>query len=256
VVNNMSYVRDEVARNSGGNKYGFVNYKYCNFDEGGNVTRLHVEMREMDGMLSPSVIAAMACLHYALMIKAVEISKYGILEVGDAEWMEKAARVKKTILNNMKGYQDGDRFGDTSELHKNFQYLVDESLELVRQLKHILIQVGPAYQILEALAEKPVALRRIEGHGWERIEHDFAVPITEDDKFDLTLGEFVDLRLIDNCGTLDEWIKAVGEAIRASSGLELGPQEEVETKIATFVDDKKSNGQLIWSETLGAVVSL
>jgi len=256
IMNNMPSVTEEVSRNSGGNKYGFVNYKFCKFDECGNVSRFHIEMRQTDGILSPTIVAALACLHYAMVIKAVEISKYGVVEVGDSEWMEYATKVKSSILNNMKGYQDGDRFGDTRNAHKYTDYLIADSLELVRQLKHILIEIGPAYQVLEQLAEKPVALRRCEGQSWERIEHDFAIPMNEENKFEHTLSEFIDLRLIDSCKDVEEWIKGVSEALKAESGLELGPKDEVEDKVIKYVEEKRNDGRIIWSESLGTIVSL
>jgi hypothetical protein len=256
IMNSMMHVREEVSRNAGGNKYGFVNYKFCNFDDDGNISRFHIEMRQTDGILSPTIVAALACLHYAMVIKAVEISKYGVVEVGDSDWMEYATRAKQAILNNMKGYQDGDRFGDTRNISKFYDYYIGESLELVRQLKHILIQIGPAYQVLEQLAERPVALRRCDGHNWERIEKDFAVPISEEGKLEHTLSEFIDLRLIDSCKTVEEWIKVVSEALRAESGIELGNQEEVEKRVNDYVIEKRNDGKIIWSESLGSIVSL
>lgn len=256
IMNNMAFVKDEVSRTSGGNKYGFVNYKFSRFDEKGNVSRFHIEMRETDGILSPTVVAALACLHYAIVIKAVEISKYGVVEVGDSEWMEHAAKVKESILNNMKGYQDGDRFGNTSHVHKYADYLVADSLELVRQLKHILIQIGPAYQVLEQLAERPIALRRCDGHSWERIEQDFAVPMTEEGKFEHTISEFIDLRLIDSCKTPEEWVKVVSEALKADSEIEIGTLEDVEKRVEDYIIEKRNDGKVIWSESLGSVVSL
>jgi hypothetical protein len=256
VTHNMQHVKDLVSQHSGGNKYGFVNYNFCNFDNNGDVSRFHIEMRQTDHIQSPSIVAALACLHYALVIKAVEISRYGILEVGDKEWLEHAKKVKETILNNKKNYGDGDRFGHTEKAHKHFDYLRNESFELVRQLKHILIQIGPAYQVLEQLADRPVALRRIDGHSWERIESDFAVPVTDEGRLEHLVSEFIDLRLIDSCSTMEEWMTAVSDALKTDAGYELPDTDEIEKRVENYVLSQRDDGKVIWSESLGAIVSL
>ena len=152
ILLSMMEVKEEVSSQAGGNKYGWANYNNVEFASDGSITRFHVEMRAADGILCPSAVAALACMYYALMIKAVEISRFGVVEIGDQAWLEQAQKVKATLLNNMKGYQDGDRFGDTSSLYQHHDLLIGESLDLVRQLKSILIKIGPAYEILEKLA--------------------------------------------------------------------------------------------------------
>ena len=64
----------------------------CNFnpENKNNINRFHVEFRAADCLLSPSATAAIACMYYALIIKAVEISRYGLTEVGDGEWLDRA----------------------------------------------------------------------------------------------------------------------------------------------------------------------
>lgn len=258
ILNSMANVKSQVADSSGGNKYGWVNYKYTDFKANGDVSRFHVEFRALDGVLSPSVVAAIACLYYALMIKAVEISKYGVVEVGDKDWMKQTNKVKKALLNNMKGYGDGDRFGHTEDLHNYYEILTAESLDLVRQLKHILISIGPAYDILESLAQKPVSLRRIDGEDWEKIESDLAIPMTEENKFETILSEWIDLRMITECANVDEWAYAVGQAFKNNEDImkELDLGQDVEQRIEEFVETRKNDGDLIWSNTLGAVVLL
>jgi hypothetical protein len=256
ITNSMKDVVRMVFSNAGDKKYGLVNYKYSELDEEGNTSRFHIEMREMDGIQSPSIIAAMACLHYALVIKAVEISKYGIVEIEDSEWMEHAVVVKDSILNNMKNYNEGDRFGNTRNLKPHFDYLITESLDLIRQLKHILIQVGPAYQVLEKLALKPAALRRCEGDSWEKIEADVEVPASEEDLFSCIMSEMLDLRIIDDCENMDDWIVSVSEALVNNPDVNVQTVEEAEERVRKYVQNKKDNGDIIWSTSLGAMVSL
>lgn len=257
VTNNMSTVKEKVSHQAGGNKYGWVNYNNCLMDErSGDIKRFHVELRAADGLLSASANAALACLYYSLIIKAVEISRYGVVEVGDSDWMAQAKEVKEAMMNNMKDYNAGDRFSDTTRLGQYFDLLKTESYDLIRQVKHILIQVGPSYQILEKLAEWPIALRRVNGATWEEIEKDLAVTMSEDTEFELKLNEFIDLRLVDECRNLKEWVESVSQAMEEDP--ELGPEDKksIEKRVEKYITDKKVEGEIIWSDSLGSIVIL
>ncbi|MDX1314404.1 MAG: hypothetical protein R3356_02780 [Eudoraea sp.] len=254
IMNSMQKVVQDVSANAGGNKYGWVNYNYCQFNNNGALKRIHVEMRVMDGLLTPSAVAAFSCLYYALMIKAVEISRYGVVEVGDKDWLQHAEAVKETLLNNMKGYQDGDRFGDTSNLAQHYETLISESFDLISQVKHILMKIGPAYEVLEKLAEKPCSLRRCDGDDWAKIEADLAVPMTSEDHFTSKLAEIIDLRLVDQCTNEDEWIAEVGNLLRKDRELAIDPDDAtVEDRISEYTNKKKNDGEMVFLDRVGSM---
>jgi len=254
IINSMSRVVQEVSSHAGGNKYGWVNYNYCQFNDSGALKRVHVEMRVMDGLLSPSAVAAMSCLYYSLMIKAVEISRYGIVEVGDKDWLDGAYAVKETLLNNMKSYQDGDRFGDTSKLSNHYETLIAESFDLISQVKHILMKLGPAYEVLEKLAERPCSLRRCDGEEWAKIEDDLAVKMTIEDQFANKLAEIIDLRLVDQCKDEIEWIIGASKLIREDKELNVDPDDDtVEDRITDYTTKKKNDGEMVFLDRVGAM---
>lgn len=253
VLNSMKEVVNVIGTRSGKNKYGWVNYSHCLFAKNGDLSRFHVEMRSPDGILCPSAVAALGCMFYALAIKAVEISKYGVLEVGDDEWLRRAKEIKGAILNGMGDYK-GSRFGDTSRLPSYYETLKAESYDLCRQLKHILVRSGPAYHVLEKLAERPIALRRCDGERWEEIEGDLEVPMGEETAFEAKISEFVDLRLVDECQSLQEWVAAVTTALQEDP--EINDPGNLEEKIGSFVEDKRNEGEMVWSDTLGALVAV
>ena len=254
IMNSMQRVVQEVSSNAGGNKYGWVNYNYCQFKDNGALSRVHVEMRAMDGLMSPSAVAAMSCLYYSLMIKAVEISRYGVVEVGDKEWLTNAEKVKKTLLNNMKGYQDGDRFGDTSHLVEHYETLISESFDLISQVKHILMKLGPAYDVLEKLAERPCSLRRCDGEPWTKIEADLAVPMTAEDLFTNKLAEIIDLRLVDQCTDEVEWINEASNLMRTDKELNIDEDDDtVEDKIVEYTTRKKNDGEMVFLDRVGSM---
>ena len=254
IMNSMQRVVQEVSSHAGGNKYGWVNYNYCKFNSNGSLKRVHVEIRVMDGLLSPSAVAALSCLYYALMIKAVEISRYGIVEVGDKDWLEGAENVKQALLNNMKGYQDGDRFGDTTNLPQHYETLIGESFDLISQVKHILMKLGPAYEVLEKLAERPCALRRCDGETWEKIEEDLVVPMTSEDHFTNKLAEIIDLRLVDQCKDEVEWIREASGLMKEDRELNIDPDDDtVEDRITEYTVKKKSDGEMVFLDRVGAM---
>ena len=255
ILNTMSSVKEKVSQNAGGNKYGWVNFNYTNFDKNGDVSRLHLEIRVMDCLLSPSAVAASACMYYAMMIKAVEISRWGVVEVGDSEWMEQSHKIKDVLLNGTGGY-DGDRFGDTKSLHKYYDILIGESLELVRQLKHILIKIGPAFHILEALAEKPCGVRRCEGRTWEEIEKELAVVTNDADDLEIALLECIDLQYVSECNDVKEWTAQIAAILKENPDLESRAADDIEERVAIYIDNKRNDGEFIWSETLGTVLTL
>lgn len=254
IYNTMIKVRDEVSRIAGGNKYGWINYNNNGFNKNGDIKTFHVEFRGADCLLSPSVAAALACMYFAMVIKAVEISRYGVVEVGDKNWLDYATKIKKTILNNTKAYDSGDRFGDTSTLSPHYNTLTSESLELIRQLKHILIKIGPAYEVLEKLAERPIAIRRCNGENWTDIEDSFAVIINKEDSFEIKINEFIDLRLIDDCKTLEEWIDEIEKTF--SNSEEFGKDGDLGNKIENYFQEHFVNGEVIWSNSIGAPIKV
>ncbi len=257
VMHQMREVQEKVSANSGGNKYGWINYNNIEFAGSGDIRRFHVEFRAADGIMSPSAIAAIACMYYALVIKAVEISRYGVVEIGDQAWLEQTMEVKGALLNNMKGYQDGDRFSDTSSLHKYYDILIGESLDLVRQLKSILINIGPAYEVLEKLAERPCALRRCEGQSWEDIEKSLEVIMNEEGRLDVAISEILTLNQVSECKDLDEWIQVTGQILRKDPNLEIDVDNAViEDTIRMFVDKNREDGKLVWSNRIGSPIMI
>jgi len=253
ILNSMAKVRELVSASAGGNKYGWCNYNYTVFDDKNRIKRLHLEMRVADILLAPSVVAAVACMFHAMMIKAVEISRYGVIEVGDSEWMEQARVIKNALMNGTGDY-GGERFSDTRKLEKHYGVLIEESLDLVNQLKHILMRMGPAYQVLEKIAEKPCSLRRIHGDDWDKIERDVCVEIAEDDKLYVLIDECIDLRYTHHCKSLEEWISQTAKILGENP--EINPENDVKQQIENYITRKKNDGEMIWSDTLGSVIKL
>lgn len=253
VTKDMPQVVKEVATHAGGNKYGLINYNSLKFAQDGiDVDKFHVEFRQADSTMCPTYYAALACLHYAILVKAVEISRYGLLKIGDEGWLKKAKEMKKAIMNG-KGDWDSNRMSDTSGLLNHTDYFISESLDLVGQLKSVLLRLGPAYDILLKLAKRPAALRRMDGDKWDDIEEDLKVEMTSSDQLEVKMSEVIDLRLIDDCGTVEEWASEVRKLLAEEADMD----DEVDmNEILRFVENKTREGEMIWSESTGCVLAV
>jgi hypothetical protein len=251
VTKDMRKVVEDVSRNAGGNKYGLVNYNSLRFI-GEDVERFHVEFRQADSTLCPTYYAAIACLHYALLAKAVEISRYGLLKVGAEGWLKNAKEMKKIILNGVGDY-DSSRVSNTAKLLDNVDYFIQESLDLVGQLKGILLKLGPAYDVLLKLAKKPASLRRVDGDKWKDIERDLAVEMGATDKLEIKMSEVIDLKLIDDCRDIKEWVSEVQKMMLEDADL---GREVSTSEIMEFVENKTREGEMIWSESTGCLLAV
>lgn len=228
-------------------KYASVAYYFCRFDLNGDVSTFHIENRIGDGTLSPAVVTAWAMLCYALVMKAVRLSQYGIMEVGDREYCDRIREIEPVFINGQDRGWDGDRRADTSGIGPYIPWLRENAREMVQLLKSELSNLGPSYEILTELAEQPCSLRRVAGHSWEKIERDLypqeeaaPTPGRPDDE----IREIVDLAGVVDCNNIDVWI----EEVAAYLGQE-PPQ------IADIIYQMVESGEYRWSPPIGALIT-
>ncbi|MCW5214616.1 hypothetical protein VU13_04845, partial [Desulfobulbus sp. US5] len=77
----------------------FFNIEHVCFNASGNISNFHLEFRFPDGDLCPVSITAKTFLFMTMMLKAVEISKFGLLKV-DSGSLETNNRLMDMISNN------------------------------------------------------------------------------------------------------------------------------------------------------------
>lgn len=242
----------EISSDNGGkNKYGWVNYVFCSFKDSNFLDRFHVEQRGLDGIMVPSVVAAIACMQQALLLKAIEISKYGTLSIDNNDWLNKAMNMKKSILNG-RGSYGGDRFSDTSDLFRYEAEFRDEAIDLVDQLKVFLMDMGPAYDILSKLAEKPVALYRVEGLNWDDIEKVFYVepPVVEVSEVEEYINQSIDTQQLKNCKDIEQWATSISKLMK---------EDKVDhelSEVLAYVEKSSIEGNMIWSDSLGTMLNI
>lgn len=250
----MQRVREEMAasitsmRSSQKGKYASVTYQFCRFDAAGDVATFHIENRIADGSLSPAVSTAWAMLCYALVLKAVRLSQYGILEVGGPEYREHTKTIRPHLISGETRDWGEDRFGNTGELGAYIPWLQENAKEMINLLKPELSNMGPSHDILLALADRPCSLRLIGGDSWEKIEKDlyadFELGLPQDWESDAELREVVDLASIVECDTLETWIEEVAAY--------LGKDPD---RVAEAITAMLERGEYRWSEPIGGLIT-
>jgi hypothetical protein len=230
-------------------KYASVAYHFCNFDDNGDVETLHIENRIADGCLSPAVVTAWAMMCYALVIKAVRLSQYGIMEVGDDDFVANTQAARPHLIGGEKRGWEGSRHADTSGIGPSVPFLRELSRELIQILKPELHNMGPAFHILMDLAERPCSLRRTDGDSWDKIEDDLYGPYAKHEAAGDLAGEedireLVDLAGIVECDDLTSWIEEVAANLGRTP-------ETVETAVNRLLSSENYR----WSEAIGALIT-
>lgn len=245
-------VGDVGGASSSKRKYAFMNYEPMKFTSAGDISQFHTEARYLDGLLSPAVITAHTCLIYAIALKAVDISKYGVLHAGNKEYMGKQKEILSYLCNNDGGY-DGSRHSETKSIWPFVPDLVDQSKELIRLVKNTLRELSPAEEILNRLAEKPVALRLIEGQSWKQIENDLYPDQGETTELGLSIKKLIDTASICECETPEEWVE--GASMQIAEEFEVANSaekvEKLKESVREYVNRKLANGSLFWNQGVG-----
>ncbi len=228
-------------------KYASVAYHFCEFDREGDATTFHIENRIADSVMCPSVVTAWAMLCYALVMKAVTLSQYGIMEVGDQDYCRAQREIEPTLINGQDRGWDGDRRADTSGIGPHIPWLRDSAREMIQLLKSELNNLGPSYDILMALAERPCSLRVIDGDSWEKIEADLYPQEQLDPSAVMAeneIREIVDLAGIVDCDNVETWI----EEVAAYLG-------QLPPSVADVVYQMMESSNYRWSPPIGALIT-
>jgi len=185
-----------------------LNLEHIGFTAMGNVLPFHLEFRFPDTDLSPTSVTSKTFLFLAMLMKAVDLSQYGVIHAGKVSpWR------RKIMLLNMLSNNDGSlATSDTSAVS-------DEIIEELRQGAYELLDLlaptferfheNPALDVLLALAEQPISLLRCAGYNWDQIENRLAERAALDevglDKTDHRLMQRIELGEWANQPSLGDW---------------------------------------------------
>ncbi len=222
----------------------FLNLEHISFYEEDKLVKpFHLEFRFPDTNLSANAITAFNFLFLSLLLKAVDLSQYGVIHVGKIyTWRRKVELLN--LLNNNDGNLASS---DTSGVDDQVIY------ELRSGLKEMLSILDPTFNgigadqvryLLNALSEQPVSLLRCSGMDWPEIEdylnRQFQVEVIAFDDKDLRIMQAIELNEWIGFGSTSEWENRVCHELYI-------PQIEMETSLLRI---KQKRG-LAWDKQKG-----
>ena len=223
----------------------FFNLEHAGFDENQDVFPFHIELRYPDGDLSAVSISAKTFLMLAMLLKAVEISKFGLLHVGKIHEWKRKKELMDLISNNDGTLAASDTSAVAGDVMEEFR---TNARELLMFLKSIFIVLDtPAELVLQALSERPISLRRIEKDDWREIDGQLRRLLNPGDisaAEDMKLIKIIELGLIDRQEDYSQWVKLA--AIKAGI-----PAKCFDMKLAAL-----KYREPVWHRELGRMVFL
>lgn len=151
-------IRTLVSRISGSSRYKVANINFMK-ENGDNLKQFHLELRFPDGSIFPTQIASQNVMYQALLIKAIKLSRFGI--VTTQESLEEAKELTNAIRNNYTW--DGDNRLSKIPEPEQLVRIKGNGKELLNLIKEEVNEISKdAYDVLVSLSDKPVSYLRKE----------------------------------------------------------------------------------------------
>ncbi|MEN8189388.1 MAG: hypothetical protein ABFS19_06035 [Thermodesulfobacteriota bacterium] len=221
----------------------FFNLEHVVFTDEGHIDRLHLEMRYPDGDLCPTSITAKIFLFLVMLLKAVEISKFGLLQVETLPDWKKRCRMLDIISNNDGRLATSDTSQISDQMLDDYRQNAQELLAFLKSI--FLILDNPSELVLKELAREPISLRRSNGGSWLNIQEDLTcliAPLRPPDEVDCEIVKIIELGLVHSKTHEHNWYKQVAAELHC-------PVEELMKRIELFAGRDPS-----WNCELGSLV--
>lgn len=155
----------------------FLNLEHVRFTEDGAVKDFHLEFRFPDADIAPTPVVAKTFLFLAMLLKAVEMSQYGVIHVGRIRAWRRKIHLLNLLSNNEGNLATSDTSEITPEIIEELRVGCRELLELLKPIFGRFARASfeaqedhPAFEVLNLLAETPISLLRCSGRDWAEIE--------------------------------------------------------------------------------------
>ena len=246
-VENMAEIQQKLRESSVVPEHqNFLNLEHLGFTSTGAVMPFHLEFRFPDADISPTSVTAKTFLFFAMILKSVDLSQYGVIHVGKIQPWKRKVELLQLLSNN-----DGDlATSDTSHISDDILVeLRTGCMELLDLLSNAfdLGSDDPAYTILRSLADRPVSLMRCDGLDWNEIETGLAakikLPEAVYDVFDRRLMEKIEFREWTGYSSQDAW------EWQASQELEISAEN-----IRKRLQNIQANRACHWNASIGSII--
>jgi hypothetical protein len=143
-----------------------------------------------------------------MLLKAVDLSQYGVIHVGKIRPWRRKQELLDRLSNNDGSLATSDTSSITSDILEELRQGLYELLDLLTPAFHYFVD-NPAQNILMALAESPISLRRCAGYDWEDIERSLQSRTQLDDvgfdETDRDIMQHIDLGDWSEFPSLEAW---------------------------------------------------
>lgn len=233
---------DSIAEETGNNKYAAINIRNSLF----NGDRFHIEVRTMDFVNSPTYISAMCGMFEAIVMRAIDISMFGVMDIdSNRDTVTELTHVLNIANGHQKGY-DSDRLATTENVIFNKDFYIKRSHELLNFLAPTIKYEMP---ILRAIADKPPALHLI-GASCEDPQNEFDIEsvyskyinINTDAIYDY-IYSVVALCNINGCKSEKDWVEEMYGEYAADH---IKNKDELHKYVHNMVE----KGMLVWDTAL------
>jgi hypothetical protein len=147
----------------------FFNLEHVGFTDKGAVMPFHLEFRFPDADISATSVTAKTFLFWALLMKSVDLSQYGVIHVGKVVPWRRKIELLNMLNNNDGNLATSDTTAVTDDIIEELRQGCYELLDLLAPV-FSRIEDNPALDVLLALAERPISLLRCAGYDWLQIE--------------------------------------------------------------------------------------
>ncbi|MBE2199004.1 MAG: hypothetical protein IAE79_10370 [Anaerolinea sp.] len=174
----------------------FLNLEHVGFTAQGDVLPLHIEYRFPDADVSATAVTAKTFLFLALLLKAVDLSQYGVIHVGQVKAWRRKIELLDMVNNNDGNLATSDTTAVTDDVIAELRQGTYELLDLLAPTFDRFAD-NPSLDVLLLLAERPISLLRCAGYDWPQIEALLLQRVTTDeiglDKTDKSLMQRIEL---------------------------------------------------------------
>lgn len=186
----------------------FINLEHLGFTDTGDVLPFHLEFRFPDADFSATSITAKTFLFLAMLMKAVDLSQYGVIHVGKIQPWRRKQELLDRLSNNDGNLATSDTSHITHDIIEELRQGLYELLDLLTPAFHYFVD-NPAQNVLMALAESPISLRRCAGYDWDDIERSLQARTQLDevgfDETDRDIMQHIDLGDWSEFPSLEAW---------------------------------------------------
>lgn len=204
---------------------------------GGHLSSFHVEFRWPDASDSPAHIVALGNLFRALVLKAVELSEFGVVQV-DAnrqEWQS----LKERVQRMSQGYP-------LTEMDQ--QIAIAKAKQLTKTVRNQLLSFdGSTVEVLEKISVTPPSVLRDNGRSWSKIESHYYPKSMRMTDANRELRTAIVRQVVVGCKRKRDWEKQMAQH------LNVGSFETVRDRVDAL---RRKGMNLHWDKDIGTYLWL